>query len=347
MMKYTLSGLTLWGEISLNGKIKSVTTYKNRSLMEKLGVFFNLGDRPQHVLLAGLIVFFFLLALNTLLLAYYIFQPDINAFLARQFADPNLASSTQAVLPPPVETLVQTPSCAGASLQVGSDTWQVESAWRASDGSINVPSDTPGIAYWVLGPQNIYIFALSPTQANLDLFSSLQDGELALLTTQDCDSVTYRLSLSQPGEPGSQVMANQPASGIIIYVPDSSLASGAYTTGNLSEVTITSLGESDPATADPQVSISLQDISTPTDGIHIQVVVTLLNTGTTLITVSNRDFSLIPPSAPPLELIQSYPSLPAKISPDQMITFNLVFPRPSTPSAILNILAQSFNLSGY
>lgn len=347
MMKVTLSGLTLWGEISLNGKIKSVTTYKNRSLMEKIRAFFYLGDRPQHLLLAGLIVFFFLLTLNTLLLAYYIYQPDINAFLARQFAGPDPASTTQAVLLPPVETPVQTPSCAGASLQVGADTWQVESAWRASDGSINVPSDTPGIAYWVLGPQNIYIFALSPTRANFDLFSSLQDGELALLTTQDCDSVTYRLSLPQPGEPGSKVLANQPASGIIVYIPDSSVSSGTYTTGILSEVTITSLGESDPEPADPQISISLQDISTTTDGIHIQVVVTLLNTGTTPISVSNSDFSLIPPSAPSLELIQSYPSLPEKINPDQMITFNLVFPRPATPSAILNILAQSFNLSGY
>jgi hypothetical protein len=347
MMKYTLSGLTLWGEISLNGKHKSVTTYKNRSLLEMIRAFFNLGDRPRPILLAGLIVFFFLLALNTLLLAYYIYQPDLNTFFIGQFAGPTPGGSSKASLPTPAGTPVQKPSCAGASLQVGSDTWQVESAWRASDGSINVPSDTPGMAYWVQGPKNNYIFALSPTQANLDLFSSLQDGELARLTTQDCDSVTYRLSLPYPGEPGSEVLANQPASGIIVYIPDSSLASGTYTSGVLSQVTITSLGEADPAPADPQVSISLQNISTPTDGIHIQVVATLLNTGTTPITVSNGDFSLIPQSALPLELIQSYPSLPARISPDQMVTFNLVFPRPSNPSAILKILAQSFNLSGY
>jgi hypothetical protein len=347
MMKYTLSGLALWGGIRLNGKPRAELSYKNRSLIEMLRTFLIMGDRPKHVILAGLIAFFFLLVLNTLVLAYYIYQPDINTFLARQFADPNLVSSTQAVLPPRLETPVQTPSCAGASLQIGSDTWQVESAWRASDGSINVAGDTPGIAYWVQESQNIYIFALSPIQANLDLLSSLQDGELALLTTQDCDSVTYRLSAPQPGAPGSQVLANQPASSMLVYIPDSSLASGAYTTGVLSEVTITSVGESDPAPADPQVSISLLNVSTPTDRIHIQVVVTLLNTGTTPITVSNRDFSLIPPSASPLELIQSYPSLPAKINPDQMITFNLVFPRPATPTAILKILAQSFTLSGY
>jgi hypothetical protein len=347
MMKYTLSGLTLWGEISLNGKHQVVTSHKNLSLLEMLRVFFNLGDRPQPILLAGLLVFFFLLALNTLLLAYYIYQPDVNTFLASQFASPTPSGSSKTIPPTPVETPVQTPPCSGARLQVGSDTWQVESAWRATDGSINVPSDTPGIAYWVLGPQNMDIFALSPTQDNFDLFSSLQDGELALLTTQDCDSVTFRLSLPQTGEPGSEVSSNQPASGIIVYIPDSSLASGTYTTGVLSEVTITSLEEAEPAPADPQVSISLQNISTPTDDIHIQVVVTLLNTSTTPITVSNGDFNLIPPSASPLELIQSYPSLPAKINPDQMLTFNMVFPRPSSPSAILKILAQSFTLSGY
>jgi hypothetical protein len=347
MMKVTLSRETLWGEISLNGKHKSVNFDKNRSLLEMLGAFFNLSGRPQPLLLAGLIVFFFLLALNTLLLAYYIYQPEVNTFFTRQFADPNLASSTQAILPPAAKTPTQMPSCNGASLQIGADTWQVESAWRASDGSINVPSDTPGIAYWVQGPQNNDIFALSPTQANINLFSSLQDRELALLTTQDCDSVAYRLSLPQPGEPGQEQLASLPAPSIIVYLPDSSLTAGTYTTGSLSEVTITSLGESDPAPADPQVSISLQDVSTPTDGIHIQVVVTLLNSGTTPITVSNGDFTLLPTSASPLELIQSYPSLPARISPDQMITLNLVFLRPATPNATLKILAQSFSLSGY
>jgi hypothetical protein len=347
MMKYTLSGLSSWGVIKLNGKSRPVPSFTKYSFTEMLRSFFNIGARPQRLLLAGMLIFFFLLALDTLLLAFYIYQPDINTFLANYFTHLNPAGTSQAVLPIPVETPVQAPSCDGASLQIGSDTWQVESAWRASDGSINVPGDTSGTAYWVQDPQNIYIFALSPTQANLDLFSSLQDGEMALLTTRDCDSVTFRLSAPQPGEPGSEVLVNQPPSGIIIYIPHSSLALGTYTSGILSDVTITSLAESDPAPVDPQVDISLLNVSTPTYGIHIQVVVTLLNTGTTPITVSNSDFTLIPSGVPPLELIQSYPSLPARLNPDQVVTLNLVFPRPSTPTATLKIFSTNYNLNGY
>jgi hypothetical protein len=328
-------------------KMKSVPSPKKNSSTDTIPVFSALADRPRKVLLTGLILFFLLLAMNTLFLAYYIYQPEISSFLYKPSPNLDPTAASQAVLNTPTETPTQAPLCTGLILQVGPASWRIASLERASDGSVNIPDDTAGIAYWVRDPGTVYVFALSPTQGNLDLFATLQGDEQAILTSEDCDAVEYILSAPQPGEPNQQGSAGQSASAITIYIPGSSTASGEFIQGELVGVTIASLAGSEPAPPDPKVEISLLSIYTPSNGQHLQVVISILNAGTPPITVSNSDFILTPQGAPELALIQSYPSLPTKISPDEVITFNLVFPRPSTPTATLKILSQSFDLNGY
>jgi hypothetical protein len=320
---------------------------KRTSAMGTIPGFSALGDRPPRMLLAGLIAFFLLLATNTLLLAYYIYQPEIPSLMLQPTSNrqPDLASQSGLVTPTAAPT--QVPLCEDLTLQAGSASWQIESVERAADGSVNVPDDTAGIAYWVRDPGAVYLFAISPTQGNLDIFTNLQAGEQAILTSKDCDGVKYVLSAPQPGDPVQEISVDQSASGMIIYIPGSSAGLGEFIQGELVGVSIGSLAEARPAPADAKVDISLLSIYTPTDGIHLQVVVSILNTGTTPITVSDRDFILAPTNAPPLGLIQSYPSLPTKISPDEVITFNLVFQRPSTLTATLHIFSQQFDLSDY
>jgi hypothetical protein len=65
-------------------------------------------------------------------------------------------------------------------------------------------------------------------QNNLDLFASLQGGEEAILTSEDCDTLEYILSAPQSGEPGQESSTGQLASGIIVYLPSSSASLKPY-----------------------------------------------------------------------------------------------------------------------
>ena len=292
-------------------------------------------------------MFFFLLFINTLLLGYYIYQPQISMLFQSPSTDPGSNNVSQSVLNTPMTISPPIPQCVGLTLQIGSLNWQIESIEPESDGSVNIPGNTPGMVYWIRNPDSADIFALSPTQANLDLFANMQAGQVALLTTQDCDRVEFSLSAPQPGEPGQVETSILPASSIIVYIPNSSLAPGQYAQGNLSEVYLPSLADAYPAPADPQADISLTSISILTGGAHLQIVISILNNGVTPITFTSDDFSLLSTGESPLALIQSYPSLPVRISPDEKITFNLVFPRPSTPTSTLKIYSTSYPLNGY
>jgi hypothetical protein len=70
---------------------------------------------------------------------------------------------------------------------LGTKTIHFESIKRLADGSINVPSGTSGVAYWIEDLENNYVFVLSPTPDNLTLINALQGGEEAIITWENCN----------------------------------------------------------------------------------------------------------------------------------------------------------------
>src|SRR5688500_15935116 len=62
----------------------------------------------------------------------------------------------------------------------------------AADGSLNVPPDTPGIAYWLRGTQGNLAFVLSPTTENLAVVSTIDLGSHATATWPNCTFTNYR-----------------------------------------------------------------------------------------------------------------------------------------------------------
>jgi hypothetical protein len=308
------------------------------------GTFIDRLDPTQRkVLLVGLVFFFFMAASTTLLLAYVIFEPEITSFLQKQTLILNSSPASQPTQQSAIIIPTQTPSCTGASLQLGTNIWRIEAMQRLADGSLNVPEGIPGVAYWITDLENPYGFALSPTPENLSVLSSLQGGEQAILTWETCNTVTYILTAPQAGELGM----GQSISGIVVYVPSSTSGAGLSVQGNLEGETITSPPTYAPAPSEVNAEISLLETTTSPDGTTLQVVVSILNYGTGAIALLERDITLTPENAAPLALSKSDPKMPEKIKPGESKTFSLVFPRPDTSIATLKIYKVEYDLEDY
>jgi hypothetical protein len=306
-----------------------------------------LDPTQRKVLLVGLVFFFFMAASTTLLLAYYIYEPEITTFLQKQTLTLDSSPASQLSQQPVIIIPTQTPSCIGASLQLGTNNWRIEAIQRNADGSVNVPVDIPGVAYWIEDLENNAVFALSPTPENLTLLNALLGGEEALITWENCNTSKYVLSAPEPGVPGAEILSDQSTVGIIGYVPESALAPGVYVQGGLMEETITSFETPESGEYVIDAEISLPVTSTSEDGKTIKVVISILNYGSAPLTFSESDIMLTPEDAAPLELIKSDPRLPEKIKPGESKTFTLDFPRPATDTALLKIFTVEFDLDNY
>src|SRR5215204_4730673 len=92
------------------------------------------------------------------------------------------------VFVPPL--LVATPDCGSPTLTIGTTTFQIQVTQLAADGSVSVPADGAGIAYWVEGTDAILFFMLSPLPENLALVPTLTARSVAKIIWQNCNSTT-------------------------------------------------------------------------------------------------------------------------------------------------------------
>jgi hypothetical protein len=325
----------------------------------------DLPPGPRRVLLGGLVFFFLMAASTTLLLAYMVYQPQITAWLQRSSSGPSPASVSQLALPTPTSQSLlsiptsqpvqpsqliistSTPSCSSASLRIGTHTWQVAAIHQEADGSISVPANTPGTAYWVSDLHQNSVFALSPTRENLDILNATQGGEEVTITWENCNSSTYTLFTIATGIPNAEILHDQKLVGLVVYVPENSLGPGLTVQGALAGETITVPPTGAPSLGEVEAEISLLETSTSQDQKTLQVVISILNYGSNPITLTSGDVSLTPQGDSPLQISGSDPQLPEQIDPGASQEFTLVFPRPSAATAILKIFTVEYDLEEY
>jgi len=327
--------------------MKSRTPPKPAAPLRINSLLSSLGNQQRKVLLAGLIAFFILLGLTTLLLAYYIYEPEITSMLQKPTSIFNPTSISQSLLPTQIIIPTQAPACSGASLQLGTTSWRLESIQRLADGSVNVPPGTPGVAYWIEDLENNYVFALSHTPENSVLLNALQGGEQAIITWGNCNLATYILSDPQPGVPSTEILTDQASVGMIVYVPGSSSVSGVTVQGVLAGEIINAPPTFEPSTSEVNAEISLLETSTSQDNQTIQVVISILNYGSEPITLTENDISLTPSDEAPLTISRADPKLPQNIQPAESKTFTLIFPRPDTATATMKIFTVEYDLEDY
>jgi hypothetical protein len=244
-----------------------------------------------------------------------------------------------------INPATETPPCAGASLQLGAATWKIETIQQSADGLITVPADTHRVAYWIKNLEMNSVFALSPTQANLDLLANLQGGEQATITWENCNTATFILFAPQTGDPDAEVFTDQSAFGLIVYIPESPSTLGMLVQGGLAGETITSPPTPEPSEVNAE--ISLLETSTSDNQQTIQVVISIVNYGSDPITLTENDISLTPNDAAPLKVTRVDPALPQEINPDETKPFTLIFPRPDTATATMKIFTVEYDLEDY
>jgi hypothetical protein len=324
------------------------------NILESISRFFDgLDETSRKVVLGGLIFVFLMAASITLVIAYYVYEPQITAWLQKstptQYISQNpVQYPTQISLPlQPVQVNLptQTPSCTGASMQLGTSSWGIQPIQRNADGSVDIPPDTSGEAYWIEDLRNNSVFALSPTQANLDLLASLQGGDEATITRENCNTATFTLFAPQTGNPGAEVFLDQSAIGLIVYIPESPSIQGILVQGGLASEIITSPPTFEPSEVNAE--ISLLETSTSNDKQTIKVVISILNYGTEPIMLTENDISLTPEGAATLAVSRVDPQLPQMIEPSESKIFTLIFPRSDILTATLKIFTVEYDLQDY
>jgi hypothetical protein len=239
-----------------------------------------------------------------------------------------------------------TPDCGSPTLVLGSNTFKIETIKPAPDGSLAVPSDTSGIAYWVEGTDTNYMFVLSPTPENLALMQTVTVGSTAKATWSNCSSITYSLSAPQQGSLDISASSDQLTAGITIFFETDSSGAGLMVNGELTEEEITTFNTPPSGPSEIQAEIGLlETVSEDRDTISISV--SILNYGEAAFTLSESNVSLMQPDGTPLELVGSRPRLPEELKPGETETIEFTFPRPSSQTATLKIFTVEYDIEGY
>ncbi len=235
---------------------------------------------------------------------------------------------------------VPTPQCVEPTLTLGTTKFPVKTIARAADGSVALPASAADAAYWVDGTNINYVFALSSTPNNSSLSQSLKTGDMAKIVWADCSADEYVVKSIEAGKPVNSALFDQSSGGITVFIPGdastvSPLVKGARPQAQAPET------PSPTEANEVQANISFLGNTTSPEGKSVQITVTITNTGSTAITLRNKDISLTAENAAPLAPQSVEPSLPQTIQPGAGVTFAITFPQPGVKTAVLKILTFS------
>lgn len=266
-----------------------------------------------------------------------------------QFSLPAQATATPVVTTAGIPTLsVAPPDCGTPTLMIGTVSYQIQTFDPAPDGSLTVPSGTPGVAYWVRGTDLNRVFVLDSSPENLALLSSLSAGGEVTVTLANCNSSTHALAAPQQGILNAASLPDQAAEGVTLFFQTDASGSGYVLSGDLTgeEINVFNLPPTSAGT-ELQAEISLLNTIPSADGTTLQVEVSILNYGGTAFTVTANDVTLALEASVAFSPLESNPSLPKEIQPGATETFTFTFPRPPTPTATLKVFTVEYDLEGY
>lgn len=265
-----------------------------------------------------------------------------------QFLPNGLQPPPTATVTPFIPTLfVPTPDCGAPTLLLGTNTFQIETIQVGADGTLSVPSDRSGIAYWIDGTDRNYTFVLSPTPQNLAILPALTAGSTAKVTWSNCNSTTYTLAAQQPATFNPSALPDQTVDGITVFFQNDASGAGFVLTGELTEEQISTFDTPVPGAADIQAEISLLETTTAPDGGSIRVGVSIQNYGAAAITLSGIDVTLTQEDGTAVGMLSSEPPLPKSIAPATIETIYFFFYRPASSTATLKIFDVEYELEGY
>ena len=158
---------------------------------------------PRKVLLAGLLLLFIVSVSITLLLAYYVYEPQITGFVQ---------------LPTPTIVLTATPQCVRSTLMLGTYIYPLDVISITKEGTIPTLPGPAGSAWWLSDTVNPFVIIFAPAIHSLDMRSALIPGDPIVVQWADCEREEFIYTDLQPGSPDTQALLAQTSSGIAVII---------------------------------------------------------------------------------------------------------------------------------
>ncbi|RPI84389.1 MAG: hypothetical protein EHM41_13545 [Chloroflexi bacterium] len=282
------------------------------------------------VLTVGAIIF----GCGTIILLVYAMRPEIATLLA-------LTTPTPAM------------PCGKPVLTIGSTPYEIESHSTGTGSSLNIPEDTPAIAYHVQSTEAGDVFVLSPTRENLISTAAAQAGDPIDITWADCAHESYTSNGVQQMDTGLTDLLDDQVPGITVFVQmDESqtllihgdlIAAFEFkeTPGQSQE---TGNQEESQQAEGQQAEIQFAYTSVSEDGETLFMSTSILNSSGDVIVLQEGDFSLTTEDNQTLSPLNIEPVPPIEIQPGQEAGIHLSFPNPEGETAVLHIQSLSENV---
>ncbi len=243
---------------------------------------------------------------------------------------------------------IPTPACIDPELSLGAASFRIQSLARTPDGSVQVPPDTPGVAYWVEGTSPRYVFALSPTGENQNFGASVKPGDAVTIVWADCGAETYAVTGAEIGTPEMPALLDQPATGFTLFIRSAGSPVTLVIHAENPVLLVTPATNPTEAAGQPepgiQAEITFGESNPSPDGKSYQMAITVKNTGSQAIRLSPGDISLTPENGQPLAPLSVDPTLPQEIVPGASLDLKIVFPMPEGKTAVFKILDFTMDL---
>jgi hypothetical protein len=291
---------------------------------------------PRKVLLGGLIFFFIMAASTTLMLGYYAYQPQVEAFFQKATLTP-----TPTITPTPTPTA--TPQCVSPSVTLGTTIYPLDVTSLKPDGSLPATAPSAGTAWWVSNTFAPFVFILQIPPGTPDLGASLAQGDPLVVQWADCGREVYVLTQIQPGSPDAQGLLAQAEPGLAVIIPASGETAGYVIYGQRPELI-------NPPTPEPtsesaiMVDITFEGTGLSADQKTLQTSLTITNRGANSLTLTTNDISLTAEGQQPLSPLSVEPALPQVIPLGGSLSLTITFANPGGHTAVLQVLDITVDL---
>ena len=308
--------------------MKSQTPPKPAAPLRINSLLSSLDATQRKVLLAGLIAFFILLGLTTLLLAFYVFEPEIMAYFNT---------------PTPTLTPTPTPQCVRPTLSLGTSTYPLDVINLTTEGTLPTVSGSAGTAWWVSNTFSPFVFLFTPALGSLDLSTSLTPSDPMVVQWADCGREVFVLTGIQPGSPDAQSLLAQSGPGMAVIVGPGGTLPGYVINGQRPELV-------NPPTPEPTapnaiiVDITFEGTILSADQKALLTRLTITNRGANPIIMTTNDLSLTAEGKAPLSPLSVEPTLPQEIQPGGSLSITITFSNPGGNTAVLKVLDTTVDL---
>jgi len=308
--------------------MKSQTPPKPAAPLRINSLLSSLGTQQRKVLLAGLIAFFILLGLTTLLLGYYVYEPEIGSFFAA---------------PTPTLTPTPTPQCVRPTLSLGKSSYPLDVIALTKEGTLPTVSGAAGTAWWVSDTFSPFVFLLKPGIGSQDLQTTLKPSDPLVVQWADCGREEFVLTEFQTGSPNAHTLLAQNAPGIAVIVQSVGATPGYVIYGQRPELI-------NPMTPEPtlenaiMMDITFEGTTLSADKTTLQTSLTITNRGSQVINMTSSDLSLTAEGKAPHSPLSVQPTLPQEIQPDGRLSLTITFQNPGGNTAVLKVLDITVDL---